>query len=279
MRALRLARVGLHLAAGCAASAWLYPLLAPGARGAVRRAWAAGLLRILGARLETRVARLAPGSVVVANHVSWLDAIVLHAALPVAIVAKAEARRWPLLGRLLERNETIFVERRPTRDLLRVNCEIARRLARGESVALFPEGTTSDGSLVRPFRSALLQPAVAGGHVLRALALVYRDGTGTRNVAPAYIDEMSLWQSLWRIARSPGLQIELRCCGSLASAGLRRREAAALAHAAIQRIACGSALPALAREESGRAGSGSAAGGLPASTAPTWTSIADVSRT
>jgi 1-acyl-sn-glycerol-3-phosphate acyltransferase len=215
---------------------------------------------------------------VVANHVSWLDAVALHAALPVAIVAKAEARRWPLLGRLLERNETLFVERRPSRDLLRVNREIAARLARGESVAVFPEGTTSDGARVLPFRSALFEPAVAGGHTVHALALVYRDGDGQRCAAAAYIDDMSLWQSLWRIAALKGLCIELRCCGKRADGGLRRREAAALARAEVQRHACGSALPTR-QEESAREGSGSAAGSRPSSTAPTWASITEVSRT
>jgi 1-acyl-sn-glycerol-3-phosphate acyltransferase len=279
VRALRLARVGLHLAAGCVISAWLYPLLNAKMRRTVRRAWAARLLRILGARLDVGAARIAPGSLVVANHVSWLDAVALHAALPVAIVAKAEARRWPLLGRLLERNDTLFVERRASRDLLRVNREIAARLARGESVAAFPEGTTTDGAHVLPFRPALFEPAVAGGHPLHALALLYRDAAGRRCAEAAYIDQMSLWQSLWRIAALERLSIELRCCGAHASAGLRRREAAALSLAEVQRGTCASgALPAR-QEQSDFAGSGSPAGWSPSSTAPTWASDAEVSRT
>jgi 1-acyl-sn-glycerol-3-phosphate acyltransferase len=279
MRALRVARVGLHLIAGCAISAWLYPLLTAKARRRVRRAWAADLLRILGACLHADAASVKAGSLVVANHVSWLDAVALHATLSVAIVAKSEARRWPLLGRLLERNDTLFVGRRPSRDLLRVNREIAARLARGESVAAFPEGTTTDGARVLPFRPALFQPAVAGGHPLHALALLYRDGAGRRCAEAAYIDDMSLWQSLWRIAALRDLRIELRCCGAHASAGLRRREAAARALAEVQRGACGSsALPAR-QAQSGLEGSGSAAGWQPASTSPTWASSAEVSRT
>jgi 1-acyl-sn-glycerol-3-phosphate acyltransferase len=279
VRALRLARVGLHLAAGCAISSWLYPLMNAQARQAVRRAWAAGLLRMLGARLDVGAARILRGSLVVTNHVSWLDAVALHAAIPVAIVAKAEARRWPLLGRLLARNDTLFVERRPSRDLLRVNRAIAGRLARGETVAAFPEGTTTDGTRVLPFRPALFQPAVAGGHPLHALALMYRDGAGRRCAAAAYIGNMTLWQSLWRIAALTHLRIELRCCGAHASAGLSRREAAALAWAAVQRGTCaGAALPAR-QEQSGFAGSGSPAGWMPSSTAPTWASDAEVSRT
>jgi 1-acyl-sn-glycerol-3-phosphate acyltransferase len=276
---LRLARVGVHLAVGCALSEWLYPLFSARARRRVRRTWAAGLLRILGARLDARAVRIQPGSLVVANHVSWLDAVALHAALPVAIVAKSDARRWPLLGRLLERNDTVLVGRRPSRDLRRVNREIAARLARGESVAAFPEGTTTNGARVLPFRPALFQPAVAGGHPLHAFAVVYLDGAGARCAEAAYIDDMNLWQSLWRIAAVRSLRIELRCCGVRASAGLHRREAATLARARVQRGACGSGVLPARHELSGFDGSGSAAGWPPSSTAPTWPSSAEVSRT
>ncbi len=279
MRVLRVLRVGLHLVAGCVLSAWLYPLLGAHARRALRRTWARNLLCMLGVHLDHGGLRVAPGSLVVANHVSWLDAVALHAVLPLAIVAKAEARRWPILGRMLASNDTLFVERRPCRNLLRVNGDIAARLARGESVAVFPEGTTTDGAQVLAFRPALFQPAVKAGHPVHALALVYRDSAGQRCTEAAYIDDMSLWQSLWRIAALKDLHIELRCRGALASAPLRRRDAAALAHAEVQRGACGSGTPPARQAQSALEGSGSAAGWLPSSTAPTWVSDAEVSRT
>jgi len=278
MHALRLLRVGLHLAAGCALSEWLYPLLRPQARAAVRRAWARDLLDMLGVRLEAAALRIAPGSLVVANHVSWLDAVALGALLPAAIVAKAETRRWPLIGAMLERNDTLFVERRPCRDLLRVNAEIAARLARGESVAVFPEGTTTDGAQLLPFRTALFQPAVAGGHPVQALALAYRDGAGRRCVEAAFIGDMTLWQSLRAIAALPVLTLDVRCCGTIPTRGLRRRDAAQAARTAVQSGGWGSNLPAH-HEAHGVPGSGSAAGWRPSSTGPTWASNAEVSRT
>jgi 1-acyl-sn-glycerol-3-phosphate acyltransferase len=163
---------------------------------------------------------------------------------------------------MLARNDTLFVERRACRALLRVNTEIAMRLARGESVAVFPEGTTTDGARLLPFRSALFQPAVAGGHPVRALALAYRDGSGRRCADAAYIGEMNLWQSLCAIAALPDLTLEIRCGGAIATRGLRRRDAARLARTAVQ---C--------------AGSGSSAGWRPSSAGPTWASAAEVSRT
>lgn len=278
MRALRLLRVGLHLAVGCALSECLYPMLNARARRALRRAWAADLLRMLGVHLDCGELRVAPGCLVVANHVSWLDAVALHAVLPIAIVAKAEARRWPLLGRMLASNDTLFVERRACRNLLRVNESIAARLAHGESVAVFPEGTTTDGAQVLAFRPALFQPAVKAGHPVHALALAYRDGAGRRCAAAAYINEMSLWQSLCTIAALPALRLEIRPCGLVPTAGRDRRSAAHVARAAVQSGIWGSSLPAR-QAAPGFAGSGSAAGWLPASTEPTWASSAEVSRT
>lgn len=271
-------RVVLHLAAGCALSEWLYPLLRPKSRQAVRRAWARALLEMLAVRLEASALHVAPGSLVVANHVSWLDAVALHALLPAAIVAKAEARRWPLIGRMLSRNDTLFVERRACRGLLQLNARIAAHLARCESVAVFPEGTTTDGAQVLPFRPALFQPAVAGGYPVQTLVLAYRDGAGRRCTQAAFVGDMSLWHSLCAIAALPALTLEIRGCGAIPTRGLRRRDAARAARTAVQSGGRGSSLPAR-HEAQGIAGSGSAAGWRPSSTGPTWASSAEVSRT
>jgi 1-acyl-sn-glycerol-3-phosphate acyltransferase len=245
----------------------------------VRRSWARGVLAILGIRLRAGALRIAPGSLVVANHVSWLDAVALGATCDAAIVAKAETRRWPLLGSMLERNDTLFVERRPCRALLALNAAIAARLARGESVAVFPEGTTTDGADVLAFRPALFQPAVLGGHPVHALALAYRDGAGRRCAQAAYIDDMSLWQSLCAIAALPALTLELRSCGALATAGLQRRPAARLARTAVQSGICGAGSLPARQEAPGFSGSGSPAGWTPSSAGPTWASSTEVSRT
>jgi 1-acyl-sn-glycerol-3-phosphate acyltransferase len=278
-RWLRLSRIVLHLAAGCAMSALLYPLLPRPARLAVRRGWSRGVLAILNVRLSVDAPPPAAGSLLVVNHVSWLDAVVLATLGAAATVAKSETRRWPLLGRMLERNDTLFVERRPTRALLAVNAEIAARLARGEAVAVFQEGTTTDGAGVLAFRPALFEPAVRGAHPVQPLALSYRDAAGRRCAQAAYIDDMSLWQSLCRIAALPGLEARVDACAALSGAGRHRREAARLARAAIQSRICGGAAGMARQETSGWSGSGSAAGWMPSRTAPTWPSSTEVSRT
>jgi 1-acyl-sn-glycerol-3-phosphate acyltransferase len=271
-RAFRLLRVARHLAALCAAS-----LRPPPPRA--RRAWARSLLAILGVQLQPDALAVAPGSLVVANHVSWLDAVVLHALFDATFVAKAEARRWPLLGWALARHGTLFIERRPCRALLRLNEEIALRLARGEAVAAFPEGTSTAGAGVLAFKPALFQPAVRGGHPVQVIALAYRNSDGTRCAAAAFVGSMTLWQSLRAIAALPALGVEVRDCGRIDSAGLHRKQAARLAHAAIQSRVCESGSLPARQEAPGSCGSGSPAGRTPSSAGPTWASSAEVSRT
>ena len=277
-RTLRLLGVALHLAWGYAACVLLYPLLRAPARRRLCRLWARAVLRALGVRLISPPHKIPGGSLVVANHVSWLDALALHALLPAAVVAKADTRGWPVLGTLLARNDTIFVERRPTRRLLAVNAEIAARLARGERVALFPEGTTTDGGTVLDFRPALFEPAARGGHPVHALALRYVDRRGARSGVAAYIGQMSLWHSLCAIAGHDGLALDVRACGVQPARGTRH-ELAAAARASVYRSVCGSARLADAQASAGSTGSGSPAGWTPSSAAPVWESSAEVSRT
>lgn len=205
-----------------------------GCKAECRRRWSRKLLAILGVRVETRQLHVAPGTLLVANHVSWLDVIVLSMLCHADFVAKAEIRGWPLLGWLLERQNCLFVERRAGRHLLRLNAEIAERLARGRIVALFPEGTTTDGAGLLPFRPALFEPAVRGGHRLQPFTLVYRDFSGRRCEAAAYLGKQSLWQSLLAIASQRGITVSVVASPGIAASNLTRREAARLAQAAVQ---------------------------------------------
>jgi 1-acyl-sn-glycerol-3-phosphate acyltransferase len=96
---------------------------------------------------------------VVANHCSWLDVPVITAAAPVVFVAKREVASWPLFGLLARLQRSVFVDRQRPHKTAEVNAAIAQRLAEGDPVLLFGEGTSSDGNRVLPFRSALIGAA------------------------------------------------------------------------------------------------------------------------
>jgi len=98
-------------------------------------------------------------SLVLANHSSWLDIIVLGSLRPLSFVAKAEVEGWPGIGFLAKMQRTIFIDRENKRATGEVAAMMARRLSRGELIVLFAEGTTSDGARVLPFRASLVGAA------------------------------------------------------------------------------------------------------------------------
>jgi lyso-ornithine lipid O-acyltransferase len=128
--------------------------------------------RILDVRM-TMVGRRAEAQplLIVANHTSWLDISIITAAAPVVFVAKREVASWPVFGFLARLQRSVFVDRARRQKTRDVNSEIARRLAGGDAVLLFAEGTSSDGNRVLAFRTALIgsaRDAVAeAGHVGR----------------------------------------------------------------------------------------------------------------
>ncbi len=217
--------MALHLVFG--ATLMMLPISYVGRQPGWRRRWSAGLLRALGVRLEAPPVEVEPGTLVVANHVSWLDALVLDAICPAKFVAKDELRRWPLLGRLLAREGTIFLRRGFNRRLPELVGDLHARLARGETIACFPEGTTSDGRRLLPFRAALFESAARGGTPVAAFALHYRDGAGRYSDAAAFIGEQSLLESLVAIALADGLCVraELRAVFAATSRRAARRAA------------------------------------------------------
>lgn len=116
--------------------------------------------RILGVRITTlgRRAGLAP-LLIVSNHVSWLDISVITSVAPVVFVAKREVGGWPVFGLLARLQRSVFVDRERRHKTRDVNSEIGRRLAGGDAVLLFAEGTSSDGNRVLAFRTALIGAA------------------------------------------------------------------------------------------------------------------------
>lgn len=232
---LRLARVGLHLGYGMATVAVVYPLLGRHARLRLKQRWSRQLLRMLGVRLRADAPLPTMPALLVANHVSWLDIFVINAVAPAAFVCKAEVREWPLIGWLCERTETLFMPR-GSRSAARQASEIvAMRLRQGWRVAVFPEGTTSDGSGLLPFHGALLQGAIDADRPVQPLALRYLDADGQPTTAAAYCGETTFLQSLRRIVAMPSLAVRLEVLPLLDGRGAERR---ALTGAAERSIRC-----------------------------------------
>jgi 1-acyl-sn-glycerol-3-phosphate acyltransferase len=235
-RAIRISLLMLHLVWGVTLAGLVFPLLSPAQRDRRIMAWARRLVGLLGVRLHATAAPGLPaGALLVCNHVSWLDIYLIFAAHRVHFVSKAEVRNWPVAGWLAHKTGTLFIERGRRADTKRVNAEMRALMQGGAWVAVFPEGTTGDGRALRRFMPSLLQPAVELGCPIVPAALRYRTLAGEYSAAPAYIGDLSMWQSLKQIASEPGLIAELHFGEPILPNG-HRRDLAAQAEAATARL-------------------------------------------
>ena len=209
--AWRLLRSTLHLLHGMAVMT-RFPALDAAGRHERIRWWAAGVLRHMGLRVQIEGVQPRPGAtLLIANHISWLDICALHAAVPQArFVSKADVLQWPLLGWLIRGAGTLFIERASKRDALRVVHAMADALKAGDTVAVFPEGTTGPGPAPLPFHANLLQAAVATGTPVQPAVLRYAQPVAAFSPAVEFLQGTTLLQSFWRIARARGLAVHVQ---------------------------------------------------------------------
>ncbi|MGI5161932.1 lysophospholipid acyltransferase family protein [Microbispora sp. CA-102843] len=214
---------GLPIALALGRTAW---------RGAVTTRWSRLLLRALGVRVVTRRgfsciggsprARAVPGedgpTLLVGNHVSWLDPLVITATFACRPLAKAEVGRWPVVRTLAAGGGALFIDRDRLSALPGVVADMAAALRRGESVAAFPEGTTWCGREMGRFRPAVFQAALDAGVPVRPVALRFLEGaaagrgTGERaapSTRPSYVGDDTLLASVLRIVATRGLVAEV----------------------------------------------------------------------
>ena len=223
IRAWRCLRLLAHLLWGVLTVACVFPSAREGQRLRLKQKWSRQLLELLNIRIDANLSGAIPGSLFVANHVSWLDIYAINATRPVAFVAKSEIRQWPLIGWLAARTDTVFLRRGSGRHASVVNGSVAGLLAAEKDVAIFPEGTTTDGTHLLGFHAALFQAAVDAGRPVQPVALSYFDASGYPSLAPVYAGETSFGQSLRSILACRSLTVRLRATPPLdGSEGVRR---------------------------------------------------------
>jgi 1-acyl-sn-glycerol-3-phosphate acyltransferase len=227
----------VHVLRGVVTIRFVFPRIEGEARRALIRRWSRELLAML--RIEAYVEGVPvdelPGNLLIlANHVSWLDIFVLHSLRPSRFIGKSELKRWPLLRHLIIGSGTLFLERERRRDAHRINGHARDVLASGDTIAIFPEGTTSDGSSVLPFHASLVQPIIdAHGHV-QPIAIRYRSADDGFSEAPVYVGETSFVESLWRVLGERRLVVEVKLGPTLSARARHRRELSREAEAFIR---------------------------------------------
>lgn len=178
----------------------------------------------------------------VSNHVSWADVIVLGQQTPLTFVSKADVRRWPLLGWLAACGGTLFI-RRGGGESGPLRNTIARHLRLGGSVAIFPEGTTTDGQGTTAFHGRLLGAAIEAGTGVQPVALKYLRDDAFDPLAP-FVGDDDLWHHLKRLMGQPAAVVEVHLLAPLASQGHDRTSLARAARQAIDQVLCPSPVAA-----------------------------------
>jgi 1-acyl-sn-glycerol-3-phosphate acyltransferase len=196
-----------HMVGGWWTIHFRFAAMAQPERDARVQRWAERMLAIMGIRLQVQgTPPVAGPALLVCNHLSWLDIVAIHAARHVRFVSKAGVHHWPIVGTLAVGAGTLFIERESRRDALRVVHHMAEALRNGDLIAVFPEGTTSDGRGVLPFHANLLQAAIVADAPVLPAALRFADAaTGETSQAPRYIDDDNLFVSLWNVLAAPPL--------------------------------------------------------------------------
>ena len=167
--------------------------------------WSAKLLRLLGIALKSEGTPRPGAKLLVANHISWLDILAINAVVPARFVSKSEVRHWPVVGRLVSAAGTLYIERAQRRDAMRVVHQMADALKAGDTLAVFPEGTTTDGHSLLPFHANLLQAAIATHSHVQPVALRFSDAA--RRVSPTvtFVGDTSLMQSVLMVVMADRL--------------------------------------------------------------------------
>jgi 1-acyl-sn-glycerol-3-phosphate acyltransferase len=221
---LKFARVLLWVLHGYWRVRTVFPKLNDAQQARAVEVWSRGMLAIMG--IEVRVkGHPAQGPVLMAaNHISWLDILVMHAACHCRFVAKSEIRGWPLVGALTTGGGSLYIERASNRDAMRVVHQMADALRQGQVLAVFPEGGTGDGVTLLPFHANLLQAAISAEVPIQPVALQFIDAaTGALSLAPCYHAHDTLVSSLWRTLCAPPLLAQVRYGTTQTAQGRNRR--------------------------------------------------------
>jgi 1-acyl-sn-glycerol-3-phosphate acyltransferase len=214
---------------------FLFPRATPARRRRLVGWWSGRLMRILNVRTLVTGALPVAGvpTLIVANHVSWLDIFLISSVEPTRFIARSEIRDWPLAGWIVEKAGTLFIRRAGRRDLARINERAHAALAAGDCVGLFPEGGTSEGDRLQKFHSSLFEPALAIEARVYPVAIRYEHADGSLCRAASFYGEISFMQSLALIVRQREIVSRIAFAPAIETAGMERREVSRIAEGRI----------------------------------------------
>ncbi|PRC91108.1 lysophospholipid acyltransferase family protein [Solimicrobium silvestre] len=230
---LQICRVAVHLVRGLLICFLLFPWLSKEAKQSRIQIWSQQLLAVFNVRVKMNLASMPTGSVIISNHISWLDIFVINSLAPCRFVAKSDIRSWPMLGWLAEQAGTIYISRGSKSDVKRIYQYLIDQIEAGERVAFFPEGTTAAQGVVLPFHANLFEAAIHAKVPIQPFTLRYLNAAGELHHAVDFTGDMTFAASMDNILNGGEVVVELQSLEPISSIGAHRRELASAARLAV----------------------------------------------
>jgi 1-acyl-sn-glycerol-3-phosphate acyltransferase len=188
-----------------------FPMIDGLAQQAWIKRWSIWVIRTLGLKLSVQghIDASLNSALIVANHSSWIDIVVINSIQPSAFIAKAEIEKWPIIGLLVARSGTLFIERGKRHAVHKVLQDAVDRLKQQHFVAVFPEGTTNDGTGLLPFHGNLIEAAIRAEVPVQPLAIAYRNSNGVLAQSVEFIGDTTFVASMLRVLADDDLHVKV----------------------------------------------------------------------
>jgi 1-acyl-sn-glycerol-3-phosphate acyltransferase len=168
--------------------------------------------------------KTASNNLMIANHISWVDIYAINSILPIRFVAKSDIRTWPVFGYLASKAYVLFIERGKRHHAARIVDIVALSLKAGDNLCLFPEGTTTDGTLIMPFKGSLIQSAIEAQSTIWPVAIRYPRHDGSTNTEVAYAGDTTLLQSMKQVLLQKRPIVELHFLAPISTSALANED-------------------------------------------------------
>ncbi len=213
-RYFRIGRILVHTVMGVLLASLVLPLARKSLRLQLIKWWCQRLLAALNLRvislghIPTKSEAL-KNTLFVANHISWADIHALNSVVTLRFIAKSEIKSWPVFGYLAIKANALFIDRSKRQDAARIVNTAAMSLEAGDNLCFFPEGTTTDGTEIKPFKSSLIQAAIQTNATIWPVAIRYPGPNGSANTGIAYAGETTMRESMQQILSQKNPVVEL----------------------------------------------------------------------
>ncbi|NOU24634.1 MAG: 1-acyl-sn-glycerol-3-phosphate acyltransferase [Methylotenera sp.] len=221
-RYFRISRIVTHTLVGVIIASLVFPIASKSLKNKLIKWWCRRLLAIFNLRITSHGHIPHPtmsGAMVVANHISWVDIHALNSIVPLRFIAKSEISKWPVFGYLAKKSNVLFIDRDKRQLATRIVTMTSKSLLEGDNLCIFPEGTTTDGTNILPFKSSIIQAAIQANASIHPVAIRYPSLDGSNNISMAYAGETTMIESIQQILLQKNPAVELHFLTPIITAG------------------------------------------------------------